>query len=204
MSNRAVFEQLNTTDLSKLIKTNQNQRYLPWNTAWAELCKQHPTATYEFHCDANGVPCFENGNCDLFVKVSVTVDGLTHTMIRPVYNNAMKSMKSVSYKYQTKSGEKTVAAANGDDINDALMRCLTKAIAMHGLGLYIYQDKQYADAMLITSDQMTEITKAVSSSGVMLGELNKAFGINKLTELYECNFEAALKWVEDNSKTNKG
>jgi hypothetical protein len=53
-------------------------------------------------------------------------------------DGANKSMTNKSYTYQTKYGEKTVEAATMFDINKTLMRCLTKYLAMFGLGLYIY------------------------------------------------------------------
>jgi len=54
-------------------------------------------------------------------------------------DGANKAQKSVEYKYNTKfNGEKTVEAATMFDINTAIMRCLTKNLALFGLGLYIY------------------------------------------------------------------
>jgi hypothetical protein len=47
-------------------------------------------------------------------------------------------MKNESYEYTTRYGVKTVEAASMFDINKTLMRCLTKNLAMFGLGLYIY------------------------------------------------------------------
>ena len=47
-------------------------------------------------------------------------------------------MKAAPYEYTTKFGKKTVEAATMFDINKTIMRCLTKNLAMFGLGLYIY------------------------------------------------------------------
>ena len=196
---KSVFDNLFHIDLGNKLKNNQGKRYLPWNTAWAELKKQYPDATYGFHCDEGGVPYFYSA-VGLFVKVSVTVGDITHTMTRPVYNKAFKSMKLEPYQYTTKSGTKDVAAANADDVNDALMRCFVKTIAMHGLGLYVYQDNPYAEAELLDAAQITEISNLIAKHNLSLGELNKAFNINKLSELYAVNFEAALSWIEDNKK----
>ena len=193
------FTELNTLDLGSQTKAIQGNRYLPWNIAWAELCKVHPSSTYEFHENENGLPYFES-ELGLFVKVSVTVDTLTHTMHRPVYDFRNLAMASKSRQVKYGKNMVDVNAASANDINDSLMRCLTKTIAMHGLGLYIFQDKQYADAPLLNSEEVKEITSLISERNLMLGELNKEFGINKLTELYAVNFQAALNWIEENSK----
>lgn len=197
---KSVFNSLFHIELSKSLKSNQGKRYLAWNDAWAELKKLYPNATYEFHSDEGGVPYFYSA-VGIFVKVSVTVDEITHTMTRPVYNKAFKSMKLEPYEYTVKAGKKRVEAANADDVNDAIMRCFVKAIAMHGLGLYVYQDNPYAEAELLDSSQISEISSLVSEKNANLGELNKAFGINKLSELYAVNFESALQWIEDATKS---
>ena len=196
------FDSLFHVELNSKLKNNQGNRYLPWNTAWAELKKLYPDAVYEFHCDNEGAPYF-NSAVGLFVKVSVTIGEITHTMTRPVYNKAFKAMKVEPYEYTVSAGTKQVSGANADDINDALMRCFVKAIAMHGLGLYVYQDNPYAEAELIDASQITKISNLIAKHNLMLGDLNKTFGINKLSELHSANFESALKWIEDATRINK-
>ncbi len=190
------FSNLNSINIPT--KNNQGKNYIPWNTLWAELKKVHPNANYEFHCDDNGVPYF-NSAIGLFVKVSVTVDDTTHTMTRPVYNKAMKSMREEPYEYNTKNGKKQVAPAQADDVNDAQMRCFAKAMAMHGLGLFVFEDKQYADAELIDSNQMKEITNMCNSMNVNLSDVNKTYGINKLTELHAANFDNTIEWIKEHA-----
>ena len=66
----------------------------------------------------------------------------------PVMDGANKAMKDKPYTYEVKEYkngrwtgeyvEKKVEVATMFDINTAIMRCLTKNIAMFGLGLYIY------------------------------------------------------------------
>lgn len=192
-----MFTKLNTLNLKT--KSTQGRRYIPWNTLWSELKKVAPDATFEFHCNDDGVPYFTS-KAGIFVKVSVTVDGLTHTMTRPVYDYFMKSMCEDGYEYTTKKGIKQVAPARADDINDAQMRCFAKAMAMHGIGLFVFEDKQYADAELIDASQISEISNLVAKHNLMLSDLNKVFNINKLSELMAINFDGALQWIDDNTK----
>ena len=108
------FKKLNALDLTKQIKAVQGNRYIPWNTAWGELCKIHPTARYEFHENSDGLPFFES-KFGIFVKVSVTIDELTHTMTRPVYDSRNQSMRSEQYEKQYGSKKITVSAATAND-----------------------------------------------------------------------------------------
>jgi hypothetical protein len=55
-----------------------------------------------------------------------------------VMDGANNAMTNHSYKYTTKFGEKTVEKATMFEINTAIMRCLTKNLALFGLGINIY------------------------------------------------------------------
>ena len=72
------------------------------------------------------------------VKTSVTINGDTIPMHLPVMDGANKAMKNQIYFYKTKYGEKSVEQASMFDVNKTIMRCLTKNLAMFGLGHYIY------------------------------------------------------------------
>lgn len=78
----------------------------------------------------------------------VTIDGETLSMQLPVMDNNNKAMKNERYAYKAKEYvrgrwtgnyiDKYVEPATMFDINTAIMRCLTKNLAMFGLGHYIY------------------------------------------------------------------
>lgn len=72
------------------------------------------------------------------VYTTVTIDGITHEMWLPVMDGANNAMRFEPYSIKTKFGDKPVAAATMFDVNKTIMRCLTKNLAMFGLGLYIY------------------------------------------------------------------
>jgi hypothetical protein len=69
-------------------------------------------------------------------------------MSLPIMDSTNKAQKHMAYTYEVaewvnrvKTGrmiEKKVEAATMFDINTAIMRCLTKNLAMFGLGHYIY------------------------------------------------------------------
>ena len=98
--------------------------YLSWADAWKHVQSAVDDATYELLDDI----VYPDNSRE--VRCSVTINGVTHTMWLAVmdYNNrAIKNPDSAA-------------------INKARMRCFVKAIAMHGLGLYIYQGEDLPDA----------------------------------------------------------
>jgi len=96
--------------------------YLSWSHAWREFKKCYPEATYSVRTGEGGLSYFGNSEVGYMVHTDVTVAELTHEMWLPVIDNKNKS----------------ILMPNMMDINTAIMRCLTKNLAMFGLGLYIY------------------------------------------------------------------
>ena len=115
--------------MSELLKINVNDHterkgnltYLSWAWAWAEVLKIDPAASWVAHEWADRPAMFlPDGSA--MVKVSVTVKGDTKLCVLPVMDNRNRAIQN----------------PDAFSINTAIMRCLAKAIAMHGLGLYIY------------------------------------------------------------------
>ena len=135
------FSTLYAINVNEYVERKNGLTYLSWANAWAEFKKVYPEATYEV-VKFDGKPCVYDENLGYMCYTTVTVEGLTHEMWLPVMDGANKAMKAVPYTYKVKSYgkevEKTVQAATMFDINKTIMRCLTKNLAMFGLGLYIY------------------------------------------------------------------
>lgn len=133
------FETLFQVNVNEHTEKKNGLTYLSWAYAWAEVKKRFIDATYEIKkFGENNLPYVYDENTGYMVFTSVTIDGLTHEMWLPVMDGSNKAMKSKSYTYKTKYGEKTVESATMFDINKTIMRCLVKNLAMFGLGLYIY------------------------------------------------------------------
>ena len=97
--------------------------YLSWAFAWGELKKRYPDSTYTIYENAQGFNYHTDGRT-AWVKTGVTVCGIEHIEYLPVMdyrNNSIPVDKLTSF-----------------DVNKAIQRSLTKAVARHGLGLYIY------------------------------------------------------------------
>ncbi len=155
------FLELNKINVNDKTEKKNGLTYLSWAWAWGEFKKIVPDAIYEikkFKNDMTGqvLPYIYDENLGYMVFTSVTANDLTHEMWLPVMDGANKSMLSSPYTYKTKYGEKTVEAATMFDINKTIMRCLTKNLAMFGLGLYIYAGEDLPETETETKKQATK------------------------------------------------
>ena len=115
--------------MSELLKINVSEHtekkngltYLSWAWAWAEVLKVDPLATWEA-VEFDGFPASFAPDGSALVKTVVTIKGHSKSCWLPVMNHRNQAIK----------GPDAFA------INTAIVRCLTKCIGMHGLGLYIY------------------------------------------------------------------
>jgi hypothetical protein len=150
------FQNIYEIDVNHKTKEKSGLKYLSWAWAWAEFKKINSDATYSVDL-YDGKPYLGDEALGYMVSTTVTVDDLTIPMHLPVLDGANKAQKSVSYSYKTKYAEKECLAASMFDINTAIMRCLTKNLAMFGLGLYIYAGEDIPSV-----DNSDEITDAIA------------------------------------------
>ena len=135
----SIFKTLNAINVNDKVEKKSNLTYLSWAWAWAEVKKSYADASYSVVFDPRtDKPYFFDESLGYMVMTSVTIEGRTLEMWLPVMDGANQAMKNQSYEYSTRYGVKTVDSATMFDINKTLMRCLTKNLAMFGLGLYIY------------------------------------------------------------------
>lgn len=138
------FDELYAINVNDKTEKKGNLTYLSWSWAWGELKKRHPDATYTIYENASGWNYHTDGNT-AWVKTGVTVNGLEHIEYLPVmdYKNRSIPLKSITSM----------------DVNKAIQRSLTKAVARHGLGLYIYAGEDLPDEEAYPSKE--EMLKAV-------------------------------------------
>lgn len=122
----SIFKTLSETNVNDHIEKKGKFSYLSWAWAVSELRLASPTATWEV-IKTDGLP-FCKTECGFFVEVAVTVEGITLSQIHPVLDN----------------NNKTIPMPSAFQINTSIQRCLVKAIALHGLGLYIYAGEDIA------------------------------------------------------------
>ena len=129
----------NKLSVNDLLKINVNDHtekkngltYLSWAWAWAEALKADPAATFEvksFNYDGAILP-FMAMNGTAMVWVTVTMFGKAMTCFLPVMDHR----------------NKPIASPDSFQVNTAIMRCMVKGLALHGLGLYIYASQDLPD-----------------------------------------------------------
>ena len=113
-------EALLKKDVNSHTEKKNNLTYLSWAWAWAEALKADPTASYKV--EMFGDKCFMDINGTAMVFVTATMFGKPMTCQLPV----------MDYR------NKAIPNPDAFQVNTAIMRCMTKALSLHGLGLYIY------------------------------------------------------------------
>ena len=140
------FMKLFKTDVSKYTEQKGQFTYLSWTHAVAELKKICPTARHGVTKAEDGSPFFKT-DCGYFVDVWVEVDGVSLSQIHPVLDNRNQSIEK----------------PNAFQINTSLQRALAKAIALHGLGLYIFAGEDLPEPDKLTSKQIKDLLDSAKS-----------------------------------------
>lgn len=126
--------------MSDLLKININERlekkgnlsYLSWAHAWGEALRIDPNATFHVSSFDRGdgvTQIYMDVNGTALVWVTVTLNGKAMTCQLPVMDNKNKAITN----------------PDAFAVNTAIMRCLVKALALHGLGLYVYAGEDLPD-----------------------------------------------------------
>lgn len=185
----------------KLIEWNVNEHteekgeltYLSWAWAWQKFKEACPDATYKIrhNSEEDGLPIFGNPEMGYIVYTEVTACGTTYEMWLAVMDNKNRA----------------ILAPSVTDINKAVMRCLTKNLAMFGLGLYIYAGEDLPSGI---DEPITEEQKAeFDNLGVNVANTLRYYKVDKVDKLTrkqaEYVIEAKRKAVknEENRKDDQ-
>lgn len=144
----SIFETLNSINVNGNVEKKNGLTYLSWAWAWAEVMKKYPNATYKVYTrdmiidslgNVSEVNYFTDGKT-AWCKCSVEIEGKEIIEMLPI----------MDYKNKAIPLEQVESMV----VNKTIQRCLTKAIARHGLGLYIYAGEDLPE-----SEQEMENTK---------------------------------------------
>jgi hypothetical protein len=134
------WETLSAIDLTDKIEKKNGMSYVSWAWAWGVLKKHYPYAWFRKHESSGSYPCFHDVQGYAFVKVTVGLD-------RTGDHEVTETFPVLDHR------NKPVQGPSPFDINTALQRCLTKAIAYHGLGHYIYAGEDVPQDVAPTPSQ---------------------------------------------------
>jgi hypothetical protein len=199
------FARLSAINVTEHLEKKGGFSYLSWPFAVSQLRLAHPTATWEVR-RFDGLPylCCDAG---VFVEVAVTVEGITLSQIHPVLDGR----------------NRPIPAPTAFDINTSIQRALVKAIALHGLGLYVYAGEDLPQASTesandskedlpkstavvrpdvpkISGQQQVAIQKLVMQVGIDLRRLLSHYGIERLADLPAADFMRVVRSLEAKRK----
>lgn len=186
------FEQLYKVDVSGYVEKKNGFSYVSWPFAVAELRRRHPDARWEV-VRFDGKPYMKT-ECGYFVEVAVTVDGVTLSQIHPVLDHRNKPIQQ----------------PNAFDINTSIQRCLVKAIALHGLGLYVYAgedlppdvkaEQEDGSAKPITPEQAAELADLIEQTGTDVRAFCEFFKVQSIDQLPVGDFDRALRMLQKKAR----
>lgn len=117
------FVELNNVNVNAWVEKKNGLSYVSWANAWAEVKKRYPDSTYTVYPNSSGWNYHTDGRT-CWVSTGVTVNGIEHIEYLPVMDFKNRSIP--------------VEQVTSFDVNKTIQRSLTKAVARHGLGLYVY------------------------------------------------------------------
>lgn len=137
------FETLNAVNVNDFTEKKGNLTYLSWAHAWKELKRLFPKSFYTIYENAAGMNYHTDGKT-CWVKTGVTVvtedgEAIEHIEYLPVMDFKNKSI--------------ALADVTSFDVNKTIQRSLTKAVARHGMGLYIYAGEDLPDETEATAEE---------------------------------------------------
>lgn len=167
------FIELNAINVSDKIEKKNGLSYLSWAYAWGELKKLHPDANYTIYENKDGWNYFTDGKT-CWVKTGVSVNGLEHIEYLPVMDFKNKSIP--------------LEAITSFEVNKTIQRSLTKAVARHGLGLYVYAGEDLPEdnkVAVVEKPNLKQSTlNAMELFSIDINELAKYLkkGVGELTD----------------------
>ena len=192
---KEIFDELYGININPHIEQDyKGLSYLSWATAYKLAMDKDPAMNYEIVQDNDGMPFFSRGDVHI-VKTKVTMFGETKEMFLPIMDNKHNA----------------VTKPNSRQVNDNIMRCLAKNIAMFGIGLPLYvgedlaqfkDDKKKVDDTERKKNAIEEITKLANTEDLYNEVLNIAAKFNK-NSLLDCTLEELKKIYTELKKVGK-
>ena len=118
-----VYKNLSGISVTDKVETKGRFDYLSWAYAWHYIKQEYPNAQRIVYENSEGVPYFTDGKFGN-VKVGIVIEGNEHIDYLPITDNSNRSIP--------------LTKITSFDVNTAIQRSTTKAIAMHGLGLSLW------------------------------------------------------------------
>ena len=148
MAEKSVFQTLYDIDVSDKVKQKNGLNYLSWASAWAEVKKAFPNASFKVYESDTGCIYHTDGRT-AWVKTSITINGDEVIDYLPVLDFKNKPI--------------LIDNITSSDVNKSIQRSLCRAAARNGLGLFIYEGEDIPESVS-ELDEINEENLAIASS----------------------------------------
>ncbi len=182
------FEELAKVDCTPYVEKKGKFTYLSWPFAFAELFKRHPKAEIDVR-EWDGLPVVR-GPKGWMVSVSVSIDGVRRTQWHPVLDN----------------NNRPIMEPDVFHINTSIQRASVKAIALHGLGLYIYagedlpEGAETAPVEALTDFQAATIRDRLETTGSDVPKFCEMFGADCVDNIAAAKYKSAMSALDAKEK----
>ncbi len=136
----STFEILSKINCDEFVRTkgSANLKYLSWADAWKILISNYPTAKSTVYENKDGLN-YHHDNKTAWIKAGVQINDIEHIEYLAITNHYNKSIP--------------VKDLTSQDVITTIQRCITKAIARHGLGLYVYRGEDFPKDILVVGSE---------------------------------------------------
>lgn len=167
MPEKSVFAVLSAIDITGHTKKKGNITYLPWSSAWAFVKDRYPGATYDVVKTPEGCIYHTDGKT-CWVETEVTIEGETQR----------ETLAVMDHKNASIPADTVTSVA----FERSIKRCLTKNLALFGLGLSLWNGEELSDnAKAAKKQKEAEDAKAAEEEAKAKAALDAAN--QKITDL---------------------
>lgn len=197
---KSIYEQLASINVNEHVEKKNGLSYLSWAWAVDQLLRKDPHATWSYlHDETNGFRPYVTIGETAMVFCTVKAFGIERTAQLPV----------MDYK------NKAIINPDAFSVNTAMQRALAKAIALHGLSLYIYagEDLPYEDddvpSIKSASDKTPKTTASYADQndvqaiealakqvGVSIEKIVDAYKVEGLSKLTKQQVQDTIKKLQ--------
>lgn len=193
-----IFDTLSRINCDDHVEKKNGLSYIAWTFAYKTLMEHYPDNSIEFTEEV-----LQNGTVMIHCDLTITVGD--------------KSANRKGWLPVLNYSNKAIVNPDAMQINTTRMRCLTKTLALFGLGLNVYAGEAFPSSTeaqegvsepmvtTITPEQAKLLGEAVEHSGRDLAKLMKHYKVNKLSELTQPQWKQALtaceKQIAQNAST---
>ena len=176
-----VWQTLSAINVNEHTEKKGNLTYLSWAWAFTVLKNHFPESSIKIKKEQT----FADGTMEVRCEVTVKEgdQSSTQSMWLPVMDNRNQAITN----------------PNARQINDARMRCVTKCLGLHGLGLYIYAGAELPEPEAVeeakkplTKDEMDNLLDLLEATETDINKFMECYKINALSELRNGKYQNAI------------